>query len=794
MRIRRDAFLAAGGFDGERFPHPSIEDVDLGARLVADGARIVLDPAIQGTHLKAWTLRSMVRTDFARRGVPWVALLLRSGQQREAGAGPAGSGHAGTSSAAAALNLGWRHRASAAACATGVAGVLLRRPLAAVAALLVLLGANRDFYVLLARRRGVAEAAAGVGLHAVHHLTALAAVPAGVAVHLRDRRRARDQQDGCQTRTDAAFAPGPTITGPGATWRSRRRRVGGRRRAERLVTGPVRIGLVGAGRLAEVGYLPAAAAARDVVVGGVAEPDPVRRDRIAALARGVPAFADAAALLAGTDVDALVLATPAAAHLGDARLGAVEGLPVLVEKPPAPDRAGAAELAALEPAPYVALNRRFDPAIAALRAATPTGAEVAVVAEIAYRRGGWGTHAVADDALLDLGPHLVDLARWITKADVTRVRRASVTPETGRVRPGARRRAGPDPLRDRPVAPRARRGPAPRRHGGRAPPRRRSGGRRARPAAHWTAPARRVAHRGARGVRPDSPGRPGSRARLRRGRRRRDGGARRGPRAGRPHSFGGLMLAVLQFDSPSLAVLDRMLDAGRLPALAGLRGRGVWHELETPATHFAAGAFHTLYSGTELAGTGCSTRSSGRRRTSGSARPPRSPPRRRCGSSQAGGRSRWTRTRAVRRCTPPSGTVVSGWQFTDRVVLQPWSSPPGLNARLETLFGPPAAVEEVFGRSSTRDLLRLRRDLLASSGRAADAAALLLAESKYDLTWLTFSAGHVAGHQFFDLSQLPERLPTPTPAACSAARWRRSTRASTPRSPACSPRCPRART
>ena len=209
--IRRDAFLAAGGFDGERFPHPSIEDVDLGARLVADGARIVLDPAIQGTHLKAWTLRSMVRTDFARRGVPWVALLLRSGQLRLAGAGPADADHAGTSSAATALNLGWRHRASAAACATGVAGVLLRRPLAAVAALLVLLGANRDFYVLLARRRGVAEAVAGIGLHALHHLTALAALPAGVAVHLRDRRRAHDQQVGCESRTGAAPAPEPTI-------------------------------------------------------------------------------------------------------------------------------------------------------------------------------------------------------------------------------------------------------------------------------------------------------------------------------------------------------------------------------------------------------------------------------------------------------------------------------------------------------------------------------------------------------------------------------------------------------
>jgi predicted dehydrogenase len=195
------------------------------------------------------------------------------------------------------------------------------------------------------------------------------------------------------------------------------------------VTGPVRIGLVGAGRLAEVGYLPAAAAARDVVLAAVAEPDPVRRDRVAALAGGLPAFPSAAALLVGADVDALVLATPAAAHLDDARLGASHGLPVLVEKPPAPDRAGADAIAALTPAPHIAFNRRFDPAIAALRAATPAGTVVAVVAEISYRRGGWGAHAVADDALLDLGPHLVDLARWITGADVTRVRRASVTPQ-----------------------------------------------------------------------------------------------------------------------------------------------------------------------------------------------------------------------------------------------------------------------------------------------------------------------------------------------------------------------------
>ena len=303
------------------------------------------------------------------------------------------------------------------------------------------------------------------------------------------------------------------------------------------MTGAVRIGLVGAGRLAEVGYLPAAAAARDVVLAAVAEPDPVRRDRVAALAHGLPAFPDAAALLAGTDVDALVLATPAAAHLADARIGAAAGLPVLVEKPPAPDRAGAAALAALEPAPYVAFNRRFDPAIAALRTATPAGAEVAVVAEIAYRRGGWGAHAVADDALLDLGPHLVDLARWITGSRRHARAPGECHPRAGHVRPGARRRTGPDPLRDRPVAPRARRGPAPRRHADRAAPRRRSG--RA-PCSAGCAPDRTRSSTSltaeleafARTVRGDSR----SPARPRRGRRRGDGGARRGPRPGRAHS------------------------------------------------------------------------------------------------------------------------------------------------------------------------------------------------------------------------------------------------------------------
>ncbi|HEV2820959.1 MAG TPA: glycosyltransferase [Solirubrobacteraceae bacterium] len=167
--VRRDAFLAAGGFDAQRFPDPSIEDIELGARLAAAGGRIRLDPAIRGKHLKTWTLASMVWTDFARRGVPWVGLQLREGRSSTA------------------LNCGWRHRLSAGACLTGVTSALVGRPAPVAASVLALAALNHSFYSLLARRRGRREAVLGIGLHALHHLSAVAAVPAGLAVHARER-------------------------------------------------------------------------------------------------------------------------------------------------------------------------------------------------------------------------------------------------------------------------------------------------------------------------------------------------------------------------------------------------------------------------------------------------------------------------------------------------------------------------------------------------------------------------------------------------------------------------------
>ena len=164
--IRRDAFLAAGGFDAARYPEPAIEDIELGTRLVADGASIVLDPQIRGTHLKRWSLTSMVRTDLVRRGIPWVQLQLESG--RSSGA----------------LNLGWRHRFSALAAVAALLAAVARRPVAAAAALGGLVALNARFYALLRRRGGIVLAAVGLPLHVLHHLVSVTAAVAGGVAHL----------------------------------------------------------------------------------------------------------------------------------------------------------------------------------------------------------------------------------------------------------------------------------------------------------------------------------------------------------------------------------------------------------------------------------------------------------------------------------------------------------------------------------------------------------------------------------------------------------------------------------
>ncbi|MDZ7677906.1 MAG: Gfo/Idh/MocA family oxidoreductase [Acidimicrobiales bacterium] len=192
----------------------------------------------------------------------------------------------------------------------------------------------------------------------------------------------------------------------------------------------MRIGLIGCGRLAEIGYVPALAMERGTTLTAVADPDGGRRAHLADLVgESVSTFADAAALIEGADVDALVLASPASTHVADAEWATAAGLPVLVEKPPAPDGAGAARLATLGPTVRVGFNRRFDPGVREVRAATPRAGALDLELEIRYRRASWGAHLVRDEVILDLAPHLLDLARWVSGSEIREVTATELTPD-----------------------------------------------------------------------------------------------------------------------------------------------------------------------------------------------------------------------------------------------------------------------------------------------------------------------------------------------------------------------------
>jgi GT2 family glycosyltransferase len=176
--IRLDTFLDVGGFDEQRFVNASVEDIELGSRLHERGYRIRLDPAIQGKHLKRWTLGSMIETDLFRRGVPWLRLLL---ERR---------------TSTTALNLGWRHRLSAVVSVALLVALVRRSAVLAAAALAALTVLDRPFYGLLFRRRGVGLVVVGMPLHLIHRLVSVAAVPIAVVQHVGSRRKSTRRSGG----------------------------------------------------------------------------------------------------------------------------------------------------------------------------------------------------------------------------------------------------------------------------------------------------------------------------------------------------------------------------------------------------------------------------------------------------------------------------------------------------------------------------------------------------------------------------------------------------------------------
>ncbi len=155
--IRKEPFLEAGGFDGKRFPHPSVEDIELGWRLRQRGHSIQIVPALQAKHLKVWRLKTLLHTEIFRRAIPWSRLI----HARDSGPD--------------ALNVGRGERLRAllvvlclGTLALAVAGWA---PVWLVAAMLVGVAiANAGLFEFFRRRRGAVFALGAVAFHQVYYL------------------------------------------------------------------------------------------------------------------------------------------------------------------------------------------------------------------------------------------------------------------------------------------------------------------------------------------------------------------------------------------------------------------------------------------------------------------------------------------------------------------------------------------------------------------------------------------------------------------------------------------------
>jgi len=73
--IRRDAFVRVGGFD-EGYATPNVEDTAFGQKLARMGMSVRVQPALEVEHVKHYSLRSLLRTDFMR-AVSLTRLKLR---------------------------------------------------------------------------------------------------------------------------------------------------------------------------------------------------------------------------------------------------------------------------------------------------------------------------------------------------------------------------------------------------------------------------------------------------------------------------------------------------------------------------------------------------------------------------------------------------------------------------------------------------------------------------------------------------------------------------------------------
>lgn len=196
----------------------------------------------------------------------------------------------------------------------------------------------------------------------------------------------------------------------------------------------MKLGVIGCGAVSHYCHIPALSRIKDVTIAAVADPNEEFRSR-AMRATHAPGFKSAEFLLAGTDVDAVIIATPPASHAAIGVMAARAGKSMYIEKPVATAiddvRALGAEVAEAGVNAVTGFNRRSHPLFRRLRALIARGeigkvrAVQTTFCEPAPFDGmpAWKSkRSQGGGVLLDLASHHIDLIRWLTGEEIAQVR------------------------------------------------------------------------------------------------------------------------------------------------------------------------------------------------------------------------------------------------------------------------------------------------------------------------------------------------------------------------------------
>lgn len=209
---------------------------------------------------------------------------------------------------------------------------------------------------------------------------------------------------------------------------------------------PLRVGVVGAGAIAQVAHLPALVRLRDVQVVGICDNDLSKAHAVASRFHIPTVYEDIEELLSEARLEVAAVCTPNHLHEVHVQTALSAGAHVLCERPLASTAAAVERIRAVADRTgrvvMAGMNHRFRNDVQALRGFLKTGD----LGEVVGVRGGWymfrptgpsGTwrqqrRQAGGGAMLDLGISLIDLSLWLTGCPNPRVVTAVLKPPPSR--------------------------------------------------------------------------------------------------------------------------------------------------------------------------------------------------------------------------------------------------------------------------------------------------------------------------------------------------------------------------